>query len=211
MSDRSRKPSIPELVAEFQGERIDDSLKSMHGVAVESAGHAFPKTPEETFEWLKQALQAAVNLEFATIPPYLCALWSIKDELHPVAKSIREVVQEEMLHMALTCNMLAAIGEEPIICDSAPVYPGPLPGNVHRGLIVELSGLNDHALEIFLTIERPSKFPENVEADDEDTSPAERTIGEFYNCILTAFDSALQRSRPTARSPVRSRGWLSPT
>jgi hypothetical protein len=55
-------------------------------------------------------LQGAVSLEFSTLPPYLSALWSVKDDLSPVAKSIREIAQEEMLHMALACNMLSAIG-----------------------------------------------------------------------------------------------------
>src|SRR5207244_329121 len=61
-------------------------------------------------EWLELALQSAVSVEFSTIPPYLSALWSIKDQMHPVAASIRDVVQEEMLHMALACNMLTALG-----------------------------------------------------------------------------------------------------
>ena len=29
--------------------------------------------PADSLEWLKKTLQAAVSLEFATIPPYLCA------------------------------------------------------------------------------------------------------------------------------------------
>src|SRR6267142_746958 len=44
-------------------------------------------------EWLELALQSAVSVEFSTIPPYLSALWSIKDQTHPVAASIRNVVQ----------------------------------------------------------------------------------------------------------------------
>ena len=83
---------------------------------------------------LKQMLLASISIEFATIPPYLCALWSIKDELHPMAVSLREIVQEEMLHMAFACNMLAAIGEEVPIRRLAPRYPSELPGGVHPGL-----------------------------------------------------------------------------
>jgi hypothetical protein len=33
-----------------------------------------------TLSELQDALQTAVRLEFSTIPPYLCAQWSIKDE-----------------------------------------------------------------------------------------------------------------------------------
>ena len=35
---------------------------------------------------LKNALQTAMRLEFSTIPPYLCAQWSIKDDHGQVAK-----------------------------------------------------------------------------------------------------------------------------
>ena len=63
---------------------------------------------------LKELLEAAVKLELATIPPYLCALYSI----HPSATtrrswSIRSVVVEEMLHMVLAANVLNAIGGDP--------------------------------------------------------------------------------------------------
>jgi hypothetical protein len=28
--------------------------------------------------WLKEARQAAIQLELAALPPYLCAMWSVK-------------------------------------------------------------------------------------------------------------------------------------
>ncbi len=161
------------------------------------------KRDEDHLECLKISLQAAVSLEFATIPPYLCALWSIKDELDPVAKSIREVVQEEMLHMALVCNMLASLGVTPKINTTTPVYPTVLPGGVHEGLIVKLKGLTRDVLDDFLWIERPVQaFPvENknpyisTKADDirvsegemEHTQKADETIGELYDEIEKAF------------------------
>lgn len=51
------------------------------------------RLPADPLGWLKKSLQAAVSLEFATIPPYLCALWSIKDDRHDVARSIREIIR----------------------------------------------------------------------------------------------------------------------
>jgi hypothetical protein len=53
--------------------------------------------------WLHHALQSAVELELYTIPPYLCALWSIKN-LNPkdyVVQSLRSIVGEEMKHLGL--------------------------------------------------------------------------------------------------------------
>lgn len=146
---------------------------------------------------LKKALQAAVTLEFATLPPYLTAIWSIKDELHPVAKSIREILQEEMLHMALACNMLTSIGGTPEINTAVPQYPGKLPLGVHKKLTVSLSGLCDETLKVFMEIERPNhpghfealKMQEELEKVDEEAGmdKGDFTIGEFYADILAAF------------------------
>src|SRR4051794_10597876 len=84
-------------------------------------------------EWLKNSLQAAVQLEMATIPPYLCAMWSIKDPADPVRAMIRDIVLEEMSHMGTACNMRTAAGGTPRVntADVVPTYPGPLPGGVH--------------------------------------------------------------------------------
>jgi hypothetical protein len=133
-------------------------------------------------------LEVAVQLEFATIPPYLCALWSIADDLHPMARSLREVVQEEMLHLALTCNMLVAVGGKPTLYEWAPVYPTHLPGKVHPDLKVHLRGLDDEALRTFVRIESPERLPDNVEQDESDPKwVGGETIGELYETILAAF------------------------
>jgi hypothetical protein len=63
--------------------------------------------------WLIESLHAAIKLEFATIPPYLTALWSIQNRGDEVAQSIATVVEEEMLHMGIACNLLAALGDTP--------------------------------------------------------------------------------------------------
>lgn len=138
---------------------------------------------------LADMLTTAIALEFATIPPYLCALWSIKDDLHPVAKSLREIVQEEMLHMGLTCNMLAAIGVQPPIRKLAPSYPGNLPGGIHPNLNVHLQGLNKESLLAFLQIEAPAKLAKSVPPQKGDPKwPEMRTIGHFYECVAAAFE-----------------------
>ena len=95
-----------------------------------------------------------------------------------------------MLHMGLACNMLASIGGTPKICNPpefVPKYPGKLPGNVHEGLIVHLSGLDKKALEAFLTIERPAEFPAEVEEDDTRADTGQ-TIGQVYDCLRNAFE-----------------------
>lgn len=140
---------------------------------------------------LKRVLQTAISLEFSTIPPYLCALWSIKEDKNEVAESIREIVQEEMLHMALACNMLTAIGGQPKINTMVPKYPGPLPGGVHSGLIAKLSGLTKDLLLDFMYIERPlSEFSHDhpeLTLDQREEEPHGDTIGAFYEKVKEAF------------------------
>ena len=168
--------SIPELVRKWK--------------AVELAPAPAFGAQESKMALLRESLQAAIKLEFATVPPYLVALWSIKNDTHPVCKSIREIVHEEMLHMSMTCNMLAAVSGTPLIAhhDFVPIYPGGLPGDVHPDLTVELEGLSQKSLKTFLAIERPAEFPENVEqSKEESTLQLDRTIGEFYTCIGNAF------------------------
>lgn len=61
----------------------------------------------DTPEGLQEALQSAVMLEHSTIPPYLYALFSVDPKKNPsVSAIISSVVYEEMLHMALACNIL---------------------------------------------------------------------------------------------------------
>lgn len=144
---------------------------------------------DRDMDWLMEALQAAVELEFFTLPPYLTAMWSIKDETHYAAQTIREVVYEEMQHMALACNMLVAVGGTPRINRSLsiPQYPRPLPGGVKPDLIVELSGLSAETLKTFMLVEEPKEilqFEEGFEGFRE-TFPR---IGAFYEAVQETFD-----------------------
>jgi hypothetical protein len=142
--------------------------------------------PEPTPAVLISALEAAAELEFATIPIYLLALWSVIDQDDPVARSIRAIVHEEMLHLSLVNKFLVAVGGTPKMTgERAPVYPGRLPGGVHPELWVTLDGLTNGSLDTFLELERPvwrvaiegAPGQGNVTAED-------RTIGEFYDAIL---------------------------
>lgn len=113
---------------------------------------------------LQESLRMAARLEFSTIPPYLCAEWSIKAETDPnqVAKMLHGIVLQEMLHMGLVLNMLTAIGGQPKIAeaDFIPDYPTDgLPGNVHPHLKVDLLPLGTAALDAFMQIEFPEKGP----------------------------------------------------
>ncbi len=111
---------------------------------------------------LMQALQIAIELEHSTIPPYLTAMYSIKQGANAeVADLIKSVVIEEMLHMALVCNILISIGGSPAIGQPGfiPNYPGSLPGGLRLGLTVELKKASiDHIRDCFMDIETPEEM-----------------------------------------------------
>lgn len=137
---------------------------------------------------IKQALQGALQLEFATIPLYLTALWSIIDQAHPVAKSIRAVAHEEMLHLSLLCNLLSALGERPILTGAiVPRFPSRLPGGVHKELELRLEGYGPKALQMFMEIERPEKPVPIIGEPIENFPEEDTTIGEFYVAVLEAI------------------------
>ncbi|MDX3800647.1 ferritin-like protein [Streptomyces sp. AK04-3B] len=140
--------------------------------------------PQRNGTWLQDALQLAIMLELATIPPYLCGLWSIKDPERDKAvhDAILAIVMDEMSHLGLACNMLTTIGGSPRIAhpDLVPKYPGPLPGGVRPQLSVFLSGLTHTSLDMYCKIERP----EDPVAEFEEPSTS---IGAFYRAVRQAF------------------------
>lgn len=134
---------------------------------------------------LSTALQAAIELEHATIPTYLYAMYSLKPGSNTaISNLILSVVMEEMKHMALACNILNAIGGSPCIDTPGfiPKYPGPLPGSVDGGLIVPLAPFSlDLVKNVFMEIEEPEDaldFP-----DRKIIHTTAFTIGEFYGQI----------------------------
>jgi hypothetical protein len=146
---------------------------------------AIPATNRD-LDWFKEGLREAIRLEFSTIPPYLCGLWSVKNDGDPVFSVIRDVVLQEMLHMGLMCNLLSAVGDTPPINSKAfvPLYPCELPGGVHPGLIVGLVGLSIPLVrDVWMQIERPLA-PVPVGAAEMQTY---QTIGQFYDALLDCF------------------------
>ncbi|HWC68063.1 MAG TPA: ferritin-like protein [Acidimicrobiales bacterium] len=135
--------------------------------------------PITDLEALRGALQTALQLEHATIPPYLCALYSIRPGRNVEAAAVIEsVVMEEMLHMVLVANVLNAIGAEPAIDrpDFVPRYPATLPHSDGR-VIVRLQRFSPAAVDCFLRIERPEPVTAPPRAE------GYHTIGQLYAAI----------------------------
>lgn len=140
---------------------------------------------QRDINWLRDSLQVAIQLELATLPPYLTAYWTIKNESHGMRESIREVWLEEMLHFGLACNLLVAIEGSPIVADAmvVPKFPGPLPGGIRPKLKeVVLRKLSTDQAKVFMDIEYPQGGP--VAFVGGESFP---TIGEFYEAVLATF------------------------
>ena len=153
---------------------------------------------------LRDLLQAAVELELSTIPPYLCALYSLWPASNDTARLIiRSVVVEEMLHMVLAANVLNAIGGEPRMTgrDHVPRYPHELPG----GVVLDLLPFCPEAIEGFLKVENPQSSHRTLAADHPLVAGRRRdvqlaraatsaegptTIGAFYAEIIEGLEKA---------------------
>ena len=155
-------------------------------------------------DWLKKSLACAITLEHSTIPPYLCALWSIKQPAHPIRKILQVVVEEEMGHMALASNMLAALGGVPPIGDLGfvPSFPTQLPCKIrpigNPNLVVGLEGFSVGLVaNVFMAIEAPDTKPVPIlavhklalNAAPVDGGPTYPSIGKFYDAIRAAFEA----------------------
>jgi Ferritin-like len=149
--------------------------------------------------WLQTALQAAIQLELATLPPYLSAMFSIPDQGSTVYTLINDIVFNEMTHFGLACNLLAATGAQPTIVEGyrKTAYPGPLPGGVkpkcdpsffpcdpNFEVVLGFANLKSFA-QMCMQIEYPEDpVPRPVVQALAETFPS---IGEFYKAIAEAF------------------------
>jgi rubrerythrin len=149
--------------------------------------------PINNLQDLHKALQNAVRLEHATIPPYLTALATLSGDSSSVRYArqvIRDVVVEEMLHMTLACNLLTAIGGHPDIAAAGfvPTYPHELPMGVAGDLVVHLKRYSKGLIEqTFMKIEEP-EIPLDIPIKPGPLAMAPSaaiTIGQFYAAIRT--------------------------
>ena len=159
------------------------------------------KSEDRDIDWLKKMLRHAIKLEFTTIPPYLCAYWSIMDHDFggETAIQLKHIALEEMTHMGLVANLLTAVGETPVFYenpdgtlpafDLVPSYPGPILDGSVRGTLgdIALQKLSKDALMLFMQIELPSfADSQHQKAERENNKATEtnyKTVGDFYHAI----------------------------
>jgi CDGSH-type Zn-finger protein/uncharacterized Fe-S cluster protein YjdI/HAMP domain-containing protein len=115
-------------------------------------------------EELYYLLAEAAEFEHSVMCTYLYAMWSLKretaegvsaEELQAIDSwrtSLRQVALEEMLHLALVNNLLAAVGASPHLWRPAfPVRSGWFPADV----VMRLAPFCEHTIDHFMYIERP--------------------------------------------------------
>jgi Ferritin-like len=152
-------------------------------------------------------LQTAIGVEFGTLPPYLYALYSIRPGTNPESvQRIKSVALQEMIHMCLACNILNALGGNPLL--NPPTYPGPLPGDIGpdgQPLTIHLYPFSVRAMQQAMDIEQPEDPPDFPVKALLEAEPAGKavTIGQFYDALdkflatLPASDWIARRNQIT--------------
>ena len=136
---------------------------------------------------LADHLQSALAVELSTVPPYLCALYSLVDNTSEAFQVLKSVAVEEMLHMMLVCNLRNAIGDaeiglSPDVVAVAAKYPTFIPHHATGGPFVQLQPASVALLEtVFMAIEQPAPSGARPEANEFET------IGQFYAAISQGF------------------------
>lgn len=133
----------------------------------------------DTLDSLRRHLQWAVELEHATLPPYMTALYSLDENKNPDAvQVVSSVFVEEMIHLALAANLLNAVGGHPRMDkrEMLPRHPRRLP-HAAPALELSLAPFGPEAIEMFLRLELPAPPGEPAEGDQYET------IGQFYDAI----------------------------
>ncbi|HEX5214099.1 MAG TPA: ferritin-like domain-containing protein [Vicinamibacterales bacterium] len=134
---------------------------------------------------LRTRLQWAIEIEHSIIPPYLCALYSIKPGLNREAvEALTSVFIEEMLHMTLAANVLNAIGGAPVLDQPGfiPTYPQTLPHS--RGtFLIPLARFSRATIETFMRIENPEAPGAAPQTENYATQ------GQFYLAIEEALQA----------------------
>ncbi len=164
---------------------------------------------------LQSALQNAIELEHATIPPYLTAYYTLRGTTKGGAAAreiLHSILVEEMLHMHLACNILNAIGGAPVINAPGfiPNYPGSLPMGIGGadGLVVGIKRYSKATVQnTFMEIEEPENpihIPVQTTAQAA-IAPSFETIGQFYtaigNEIIRQRDDGIFTGDPSRQVP----------
>lgn len=140
---------------------------------------------EEARAALGRMLQAALQLEFGTIPVYLSASFSLGRKNEAIAYLLRRVAIEEMLHFIIVANTMNAIGVAPDVRAAVPTFPSVV-DVVEPPLKLDLRSFSRDLIEtLFLRIETPEE-PINFRLG---VAPRPKTVGQFYRGIIDVIEA----------------------
>jgi hypothetical protein len=163
-----------------------------------------PSSKITTLSELQEYLYLAMQLEHATLPAYLTALYSITPGTNSDAVHVLRVIAvEEMLHLTIAANLLNAIGGKPDLTRAGfvPLYPTYLPDG-ETDFKVHVARFSQETIETFKQIERPRIAPKGhgklvrrsyepgtsvLAAHPGSTDMHFYSIGDFYEAIEEGF------------------------
>jgi hypothetical protein len=152
-------------------------------------------TTSRDLAWIKQSLQSAIELEYATLPLYLSSMFSLEVQNYTAYNTIRSVAMEEMVHMAIACNMLAALGGSPRIKNIDIKFPvRGLPGGAEPDLHAGLAQYSKNQLRNFLRIETPQLLLRDLHRENYPT------IAAFYESIRDAITASADAVRAAVKA-----------
>ncbi|PVF96133.1 hypothetical protein CPB86DRAFT_522877 [Serendipita vermifera] len=157
---------------------------------LEDAPHGPP--PGWSVDVLKSHLYAGMHIELSTIPIYLCAMYSIKQDNSTKGGTtarvkMLDVAQQEMLHLALVGNMYHAAGGDKKLYSTDFVFSYPYP-LLYQNIQLELAAATKKNLETFVKIESPymqmpgdpAPGPNPIQPNPDGSLSKYKSIGEFY-------------------------------
>ena len=187
-----------------------------HNISIRTPNTPIPHWAGDTHtctpETLLKDLQTAISLEFSTIPPYLTALYSIKDGHNKEVYSIiRSVAMQEMLHLAQAANILIAIGGHPLIDSPKAVptsFPTHLHGSVLPGLEVTLKKASPkHIAHVFMMIEFPDRVMNESAFHEVMIKMDALTIGNFYSSLRKCMNKLYKAKKITFGNVEKQLYW----
>jgi len=166
--------------------------KALSKGLAELAGGTLP--PDEARGTLGKLLQSALRLEFATVPPYLAAAYSLGNSNERIRHLILRIAREEMLHMTAVANIMNAIGVAPDIVGAVSAYPCDL-DLLEPSLLLDLKSFSFSVVdELLMRIEVPEdpvKYPKKQPTTVLEALTRPRTIGQFYASIIEIIESGV--------------------
>jgi len=164
-------------------------------------------TSIKDISWIKSALQTAIELEYSTLPLYLSSMFSLEVQNYTAYNIIRSVAMEEMVHMAIACNALSALGGSPKLKSMQINFPTQgLPGGAEPDLHVGLACFSKNQLKNFLRIEMPDFLLKQKNRGEEYP-----TIAAFYSQIKDAIIANHKEVKQLAKeTSIRLKNGLPP-